>query len=383
MPPAIFMPAPEPKTPLGRHRILSPHAGVRVSPLQLGAMSIGGAWSEFMGTMDKESSFKLLDAFVEAGGNFIDTANNYQDEESETFLGEWMTERKNRDRIVLATKFTTNYRAYADGKNESINNSGNHKKSLQLSLRDSLKKLQTDYVDILYLHWWDWTTSIEEVMHSLDILVKQGKVLYLGISDTPAWIVSAANTYARDHGLTPFVIYQGRWSLLDRSFERDIIPMARQFGLALAPWGAMAQGRLQSKKQLEERKKNGERFRTLRGGPEQTDEEERFSTLLSKIAAEHNIESVTAIALAYVLSKTPYVFPIVGGRKVEHLHDNIQALSIKLTAEQIREIEDAKDFQPGFPHDMIGGDSSLAGVDQAFLVKASGTLDFVKGSAPL
>ncbi|ORY92787.1 NADP-dependent oxidoreductase domain-containing protein [Leucosporidium creatinivorum] len=382
MPPAIFMPAPEPKTPLGRHRILSPHAGVRVSPLQLGAMSIGGAWSEFMGTMDKESSFKLLDAFVEAGGNFIDTANNYQNEESELFIGEWMAERKNRDRIILATKFTTNYRAYADGKNESINNSGNHKKSLHLSLRDSLKKLQTDYIDILYLHWWDWTTSIEEVMHSLDILVKQGKVLYLGISDTPAWIVAAANTYAREKGLTPFVIYQGRWNLMDRAFERDIIPMVRHFGMALAPWNVLAGGHLQSKKQLEERKKKGEGLRSMFGG-DQTEEEERFSTILSKIAEEHKIESVTAVALAYVMAKTPYVFPIVGGRKVEHLHDNIQALSIKLTAEQIKEIESAKDFEPGFPHDMIGGDSTIAGVDQAFLLQASGTFDIVKGSAPL
>ncbi|ORY92793.1 NADP-dependent oxidoreductase domain-containing protein, partial [Leucosporidium creatinivorum] len=292
----IFLPAPEPKTALGRHRLLSPTAGVRVSPLQLGGGSLGSAWTDLTGAMTKEASFKLLDAFVEAGGNFIDTANNYQNEESELFIGEWMAERKNRDRIILATKFTTNYRAYADGKNESINNSGNHKKSLHLSLRDSLKKLQTDYIDILY--WWDWTTSIEEVMHSLDILVKQGKVLYLGISDTPAWIVAAANTYAREKGLAPFVVYQGRWNVMDRAFERDIIPMAHHFGMALAVWNAMAGGHLQTKKQLEERKKNNEALRFSFAGPEQTEEEERFSALLAKIAAEHNIESVTAVALA-------------------------------------------------------------------------------------
>lgn len=163
----LFKPAPEPATELGRYRILSSTAGIRVSPLQLGAMSIGDAWQSFMGSMDKASSFKLLDAFVEAGGNLIDTANNYQDEQSETWLGEWMTERKNRDLMVIATKFTTPYRNHELGKGKTVNYSGNHKRSIHMSVRDSLRKLQTDFIDILYLHWWDWTTSIEEIMDSL------------------------------------------------------------------------------------------------------------------------------------------------------------------------------------------------------------------------
>lgn len=379
----LFAPAPAPKTALGRHRILSPTAAIRVSPLQLGAMSIGDAWSGFMGTMDKKASFALLDAFVEAGGNFIDTANNYQNEQSEQWIGEWMKERGNRDRIVVATKYTTHYRSYADGKDEAINNSGNSKRSLHVSVRDSLKKLQTDWIDILYLHWWDFTASVEEVMDSLHILVQQGKVLYLGISDSPAWIVAACNTYAKAHGKTPFVIYQGRWNVMIRDFERDIIPMCRQFGMALAPWDALGGGRLQSKKQLAARKAAGEGLRSMLGGPDQSPEEEKYSEVLAKIGEAHGLESVTAVALAYVLSKTPYVFPIVGGRKVEHLHDNIKALTVKLTEAEIKEIEDVKAFDVGFPGTFIGDDPRITGKAGGYMLPSTGTIDFVVASKAL
>jgi aryl-alcohol dehydrogenase-like predicted oxidoreductase len=139
-----------------------------------------------MGKCDKDTTFSILDFFFSQGGNFIDTASNYQDEESEKWIGEWMSSRKNRDQIVLATKFTTNWTTHAglEGKIHA-NFGGNNKKSLRLSLDASLKKLQTDYIDLLYLHWWDFTTSIPEVMHSLDDMVKAGKILYLGVSDTP------------------------------------------------------------------------------------------------------------------------------------------------------------------------------------------------------
>ncbi|KAL5336211.1 NADP-dependent oxidoreductase domain-containing protein [Aspergillus crustosus] len=360
---ADFMkPAPEPVTELGRYRILSSSAGIRVSPLQLGAMSIGDAWSGFMGSMDKESSFKLLDAFVEAGGNFIDTANNYQSEQSEAWLGEWMASRNNRDRMVVATKFTTDYKSYELGKGNAPNHCGNHKRSLHMSLRDSLRKLQTDWIDILYVHWWDYTTSIEELMDSLHIMVEQGKVLYLGISDSPAWVVSAANTYARAHGKTPFSVYQGRWNVMLRDFERDIIPMALHFGMALAPWDVLGSGKFQSAKAMEERRKAGEGLRSMLGSGEQTPEEGKISEALGKVAAEHGIESVTAVALAYVLQKVPNVFPIVGGRKVEHLHDNIQALEIKLTSEQIEYLESVRSFDMGFPTNMIGADPKTTGI---------------------
>lgn len=359
---SFFAPAPEPATELGRYRVLSSTAGVRVSPLCLGGFSIGQALSNMLGSMTKDDSFRLLDAFVDAGGNFIDTSNAYQNEESETWIGEWMASRGNRDRIVLATKFSEDFRAHEVGVGKTPNYAGNHKKSLRMSIRESLRKLQTDYVDILYVHWWDYTTSIKELMDSLHDLVTQGKVLYLGASNFPAWVVSAANTYAADTGKTPFSIYQGRWSVLIRDFEREIIPMARTFDMALAPWGVLGNGKLQSKKALEERKARGEDLRNFSlSTPGQTEDEVKMSEALYKVAQEHGIESVTAVALAYVMGKFPNVFPILGGRKVEHLHDNIQGLSIKLTDEQINYLESIVPFELGFPSNLVGQDPYFVG----------------------
>jgi aryl-alcohol dehydrogenase-like predicted oxidoreductase len=184
----------------------------------------------------------MLDFFYENGGNFIDTANNYQGEESETWIGEWMKKNNNRDEMVLATKFTTGYRTTGATEKIKSNFQGTHSKSLRLSLNASLKKLQTDYVDLLYVHWWDYTTSIPELMNSLHALVAAGKVLYLGISDTPAWIVVKCNDYARFHGLTQFSVYQGHWSAAFRDFERDILPMVESEGMGIAPWGALGRG---------------------------------------------------------------------------------------------------------------------------------------------
>jgi aryl-alcohol dehydrogenase-like predicted oxidoreductase len=177
----ILAPAPPPATELARYRILSSTAGVRVSPLQLGAMNLGQAWESALGSMDKATSFNLLDEYISAGGNFIDTANDYQDGESEAWLGEYLEKNGIRDQMVIATKYTTHFRKHDLGM-AGINYAGNHKKSLRLSVEASLKKLRTSYIDILYLHWWDHTTSIQEIMDALHILVEQGKILYLGMS---------------------------------------------------------------------------------------------------------------------------------------------------------------------------------------------------------
>jgi aryl-alcohol dehydrogenase-like predicted oxidoreductase len=339
-------------------------------------MSIGNAWAESMGSMSKEESFRLLDAFYEAGENFIDTANNYQDEQSETWIGEWMAERRNRDQLVIATKFTTDFRSYELGKGKAPNHCGNHRRSLHMSVRESLKKLQTDWIDILYVHWWDQTTSIEEVMDSLQILVEQGKVLYLGISDTPAWIVTAANLYARAHGKTPFSIYQGRWNVMLRDFEREIIPMARHFGMALAPWDVMGGGKFKTKEEIGQRNARGEGLRSILS-PEQSEREAAVSAALEKVAKEHEINSLTAVALAYVMAKAPNVFPLVGGRKVEHLQDNIQALSLRLTASQMEYLEGQTPFDVGFPSNFIGPDPKVTG-KASFLLAANGAYSFVR-----
>lgn len=378
----LFTPAPEPPTELGRYRILSSTAGIRVSPLILGGMSIGTAWSDVLGKVTKESAFEVLDAYLAAGGNFIDTANSYQDEESEQWIGQWMEERGVRDRVIISTKYSSDYRSHALGKGNTPNASGNHKRSLHLSVRDSLMKLKTEWIDILYVHFWDWTVSIEEVMDSLHIMVQQGKVLYLGVSDCPAWVVGVANTYARDHGKTQFSIYQGRWNVLQRDVEREIVPMLRHFGMAMAPWDVLGGGRFQTKVSLKERKSKGENIRTLLGGKEQTEDEEKVSEALAVVAAEHGVKSITTIALAYVLAKAPNVFPLVGGRKVDHLQANIEALKLRLTDRQIQYLEDVKPLELGFPIDQIGEDPRISGQAQP-LVAAAGAHAFVKYPKPI
>lgn len=231
-------------------------------------------------------------------------------------------------------------------------------------------------------HRWDWTTSVEELMDSLDAVVKSGKVLYLGISDTPAYIVSAANTYAQAHGKTPFSIYQGRWNIMLRDMEREIIPMCRHFGMALAPWDAIGGGKFQTKKQLEERKKNNEGLRSMMGSGEQNENEVKMSEALEKVANQHGVNSPTAVALAYVMAKAPYVFPIVGGRKVQHLHDNIQALNIKLSDKDIEYLESIIPFEPGFPNNFVGEDPHSGG-KPGFLVAGVAPMAYVQGDRPI
>jgi len=285
--------------------------------------------------------------------------------------------------MVIATKFTSNYVGHKKGKGlGSVNSSGNHKRSLHVSLRDSLKKLDTEWIDILYVHWWDWTTSIEELMDSLDAVVKQGKVLYLGISDTPAYIVSAANTYARATGKTQFSIYQGRWNIMLRDLEREIIPMTRHFGMAIAPWDSIGGGRFQTVKQMEEKKKNNEGIRSLMAGPEQTENEKKISAALDKVAQAHGLESPTAVALAYVMAKAPNVFPIVGGRKVKHLQDNIKSLDIKLSTEDIEYLESIVSFEPGFPNNFVGPDPHYGGKPGPLLAGAA-PMSFVQREKPI
>ncbi|KAL2109597.1 hypothetical protein VUR80DRAFT_2271 [Thermomyces stellatus] len=378
---------PPPKSPLIRHRQLAPNASVRVSPLCLGAMTFGSKQQERYGEITKEDAFEILDTFYAAGGNFIDTASAYQHGESEEWLGEWMAARGNRDEMVIATKYTTPYQASQKHKIQS-NFVGNGTKSMKLSLEASLKKLKTSYVDVFYVHWWDYTTSIPELMHSLNDLVVAGKVLYLGISDTPAWIVSSANQYARCHGLRPFVVYQGMWNAAMRDFERDIIPMCRAEGMGLAPYGVLNQGRFQTKKGFEERDKNnrGRKFIPT------SSRDRQVSAVLEKIADRKGCD-LLHVALAYCMQKTPYVFPIVGARKVEHIQGSINGLSTRLTEEEIHEIDGAYVFDHGFPHTFLSG-TLFSGSDttehrpaqepgDVYLTKSAAVFDWVEPPHPI
>ena len=346
----LFSPFPAPKSGLGVHQALAPNAATRVSPLAIGGMNFGDRWDDFMGAMSKDQVFELLDYFYDQGGNYVDTANNYQSEQSEEWIGDWIASRKNRESIVLATKFTTNYKVgQRDAFPIQSNFGGNTAKSLRVSVDASLKKLQTDYIDLLYVHWFDYTSTIEELCINLNHLVAAGKVLYLGVSDTPAWFVSQFNQYAKDHGLTPFSVYQGRWSAAERDFEREIIPMCRANGMGLAIWGALGGGNFKTKAEIEKAKAEGDQGRTLGGA---TPAQALVLPVLEKISNDTGY-NMTGVALAYIRSKEPYTIPIVGGRKISHLKDNIRALELKLSEEQIKEIEDAVQFEPGFPHNFI------------------------------
>ncbi|KAL8677171.1 MAG: hypothetical protein Q9186_006374 [Xanthomendoza sp. 1 TL-2023] len=372
---SIFPTAPKPKSLLGYHRILSPTAGLRVSPICLGAMNFGNAWQQLMGACDKKTTFGILDYFYDNGGNFIDTSNNYQQEESETWIGEWMADRKNRDEMVIATKFTTGV-GFRSGAAIKVNLQGNHAKSLKVSLEASLNKLQTTYIDLLYVHWWDFTTSIPELMQSLHHMVAAGKILYLGISDTPAWVVSKANQYARDHALTQFSVYQGRWNAAQRDFERDILPMCEDEGMAMAPWSALGGGLFKTDEQLEQTKGEGRQ-----AGPA-SEETRKISAALNKVAKAKGT-AITSIALRYVMHKSPYVFPICGGRKIEHLKGNIEALAIELTDEEVDEIDAALPFDVGFPMSMLfemGGEkyNSRMGAKDIRLLNTTSNLDVVQ-----
>ncbi|KAF6749899.1 NADP-dependent oxidoreductase domain-containing protein [Ephemerocybe angulata] len=360
--PQLFAPAPAPKSKLGLYRKFSTHAGVHVSPIVLGGGSIGDKWTAYgMGSMSKEDSFKLLDAYFDLGGNFIDTANAYQNESSEQFIGEWAESKGIRDLLFIATKYSFNSKHYDDSVVPRVLLGGNNAKSMHLALQGSLKNLRTTYIDLFYVHYWDFDTSIPELMQALHALVLARKVLYLGISDTPAWVVSKANQYARDHGLTPFCVYQGAWNVMERSFERDIIPMARDEGMALCPWNVLGGGKIRTDEEEERRIQSGEKGREIFGLDWlRTEDEKKVCAVLEKIGAEIGVKSLTSIAIAYVMHKTRFVFPIVGGRKVEQLLENIQALEISLTPEHLAAIEGATKFDLGFPHSMIGNGEAPA-----------------------
>ena len=338
------MPAPKPKGPLGYYRLLGPKCGLRVSPFCLGAMCLGTAW-EAVGVCDKDRSFELLDYYKSQGGNFIDTANIYQDEQSEQTLGEWMASRDCRDQMVIATKYSMSYKKYGKNKDRiQANYGGDNAKSMRVSVNDSLKKLKTEYIDILYVHHWTYDTAIEDLMLHLNHLVVSGKVLFLGASDFPAWIVAKCNQYARDHGLHQFVVYQGLWNASERAFEREILPMCRAEGMAIAPWGAVGSGAFKTEEQWNDPNR--------RPSSNATDAQKAVSKVLETIGKEKNT-TLQSVALAYLMHKAPHVFPVVGGKSIEQMKQNIAAMELSLSKEEIERIDDATPFDRGWPHSWV------------------------------
>jgi aryl-alcohol dehydrogenase-like predicted oxidoreductase len=230
-----------------------------------------------------------------------------------------------------------------------------------------------------YKTGWDYSTSVEEVMYALNDLVVSGKVIYLGISDTPAWIVSKANEFARAHHLRPFVVYQGKWSAADRDAERDIIPMCKMENMGLCPWGSLGGGNFKTQAQRD----SGEGRKMAPA----TEKQLKLSEILQGIAKRKGVP-LTSIALAYVMHKTPYVFPIVGGRSIKHLQENIEALGLELSDGDMDEIEDAIPFDIGIPNNFaargkIADRSGAIGGGDLWISQFFGHFDFVEQPRPI
>lgn len=325
-------------------------SGLRVSELCLGTMTFGEEWG--WGSSEKESR-KVFDAYAEKGGNFIDTANLYTNGKSEKLVGEFV--KKERAKWVVATKFSLN------NCSSDVNMSGNHKKNLVQSVEGSLTRLNLDYIDLLWLHAWDYTTPIEEVMRSLEDLVRSGKVLYLGISDTPAWIVSAANMLAELRGWAAFVGLQIEYSLIERTPERDLLPMANALQLAVTPWGPLGGGILTGKYN---HLKKGEPHRYSEKDSLPTKKELQIAEVVVAIAKEIGKTS-SQVALNWLLQKGPNIIPILGARTLEQLQDNLDCTTFSLSPNHMERLDDVSAVSLGFPleffHSKIVQDFAFGG----------------------
>jgi aryl-alcohol dehydrogenase-like predicted oxidoreductase len=288
----------------------------------------------------KAESQKIFEAFAEAGGNFIDTANRYTEGTSEKFVGEFIA--SDRDHFVLSTKYTLFDRR------DDPNASGNQRKNMIRSLEASLRRLKTDYVDLFWVHAWDFLTPVEEVMQGLDNLVRAGKVLYVGISDTPAWIVSQANTLADLRGWTRFVGLQTQYSLLERTPERDLLPMAHAFDMSVTTWGALGSGVLTGKYNKQAKDSDG---RAAQWG---AINERRLAMAQAVMDVAGEIDcSPSQVALSWVRQQSGQIIPLIGARKVAQLKDNLACLKVTLTDEQLARLDDISRIELGFPHDFL------------------------------
>ncbi|HEY1472437.1 MAG TPA: aldo/keto reductase [Candidatus Acidoferrum sp.] len=323
-----------------RYRLLG-KSGLRVSEAALGTMTFGDDWG--WGAA-KEEAQKVYEIYREAGGNFIDTANFYTNGTSERFLGEFV--KGHRASVVLATKYT-NATPGSDP-----NAAGNHRKSMMQAVEASLKRLQTDYIDLYWVHIWDQITPFEEVMRGLDDLVRQGKVLYVGISDAPAWWIAQANTFAQLRGWSQFIGLQMEYSLIQRTVERELVPMAKALNLGVLAWSPLANGVLTGKYHGEG-KADGGRM-SNEGMKEFLPEEKRATWIISavKLVSEQLGRSMAQVALAWLRFRTVPVIPIIGARKVSQLQDNLASLDLELSAEQLKSLDEASQVELGFPYDL-------------------------------
>lgn len=313
-------------------------SGLRVSELCLGTMTFGEEWG--WGASQEESR-KIFEAYVEAGGNFIDTAINYTNGTSEKFVGQFIGSE--RERFVVATKYSLSTRK------DDPNAGGNSRKNMVQSVETSLKRLRTEYIDLYWLHMWDKVTPLEEILRGLDDLVSAGKVLYVGASDTPAWVVSRANAIADLRGWAPFIGLQIPYSLADRSPERELLPMAKALGLAVLAWGVLEAGELTGKYNQpgdEPRRNQEPNARNI-----------ALAETVTRIAAQRGC-SPAQVAINWVRQQRAesQIIPIIGARSLKHIQDNLACLEFDLTDEELRQLSNASPIDLGFPRNFLQDD---------------------------
>lgn len=315
-------------------------SGLRVSEFALGTMSFGTAWG--WGAPPEECR-RMFDAYAAAGGNFIDTANNYTEGESERIVGELIA--PDRDHFVLATKYTMSTRT------EDPNAGGNHRKNLVRSLEGSLTRLNTTYVDLLWVHAWDSMTPVEETMRALDDVVRAGKVLYVGISDAPAWWTAQANTLASLSGWSPLIGIQIQYSLIERTPERELLPMAQALDLGVAAWSPLGAGVLTGKYRTG--LVPGSRLDGPWGAAFLTERNLAIAATVEKIATATG-RSAAQVALAWLRQRSGNVLvPVLGTSKLAQLEDLLAATTVTLDAADLAELETASAIPLGFPHDFL------------------------------
>ena len=328
-----------------RYRLLG-RSGLRVSELCLGTMTFGETWG--WGASFEESQ-KMFELFANAGGNFIDTSVNYTDGTSEEYVGRLI--HSNRDYFVVASKYSLTK------PNSTDPNSGNSRKNMMKSVETSLRRLNTDHLDLLYLHMWDYMTPVEEVVRGMDDLVRQGKVNYLAVSDTPDWIVAEANTLANFHGWSPFIGYQIPYSLLDRAVERAILPAARHWGMAVLPWGILEAGILTGK--FLEKVSEPTRLK-----PAELQLSERAMKVIHELkqVADEAGRLMSQTAINWVRQRPDLqMIPILGARSEAQLQDQLEVLDWQLSPEHIQRLDAASAIDMGFPHDFLLGNRYLYG----------------------
>jgi aryl-alcohol dehydrogenase-like predicted oxidoreductase len=316
-------------------------SGLRVSELALGTMTFGTDWG--WGASESESA-KQFELFAEAGGTLVDTANRYTNGSAETILGDLLA--ADRDHFVVGTKYSLNTR---DG---DLNAGGNHRKNLVQALEASLRRLRTDHVDVLWLHAWDYLTPPEEVMRALDDQVRLGKVLYLGVSDTPAWVVAQLQTLAAARGWSTFAGLQIEYSLVQREVERELIPMARGLGLGVLAWGPLGAGVLSGK--YANGSPAGER-RLQDADPARL----AIARTVADVARELGLRD-SVVALAWLRAQGG-VIPILGARTAQQLADNLACLDTELPEAALARLDQASHVARGFPHDFLASADFIFG----------------------